>query len=53
MATHDPKSIEFVDTAYFVESGALHLLDRDELVLWLAEGTSFDPRNTDRDAPED
>lgn len=52
MATHDPKAIEFVDTAYFVESGALHLPDRDELTLWLAEGTAFDTTKTDRDRPE-
>lgn len=41
MATHDPKAIEFVDTAYFVESGALHEPRRDELELWLTEGTEF------------
>ena len=52
MATHDPKAIEFVDTAYFVESGALHLPDRDELTLWLAEGTALDTTKTDRDRPE-
>jgi ABC-type glutathione transport system ATPase component len=52
MATHDPKAIEFVDTAYFVESGAHQFPDRDELVLWPAEGTSFDPTNTDRGPPE-
>jgi putative ABC transport system ATP-binding protein len=52
MATHDAKAIEFVDTAYFVESGALHLPDRGELALWLSEGTPFDPRNADRDGVE-
>jgi len=41
MATHDPAAIDFVDTAYFVESGSLHLPDRDELGLWLTEGTEF------------
>ncbi len=41
MATHDPKAIEHVDLAYFVESGALHLPNRDELNLWLTEGTDF------------
>jgi putative ABC transport system ATP-binding protein len=42
MATHDPAAINFVDKAYFVESGALHEPDRDELNLWLTEGTEFD-----------
>lgn len=41
MATHDPAAIDFVDRAYFVASGALHLPDRDELNLWLTEGTEF------------
>lgn len=41
MATHDPAAIDFVDVAYFVQSGALHLPDRDELGLWLTEGTEF------------
>jgi ABC-type lipoprotein export system ATPase subunit len=41
MATHDPAAIDFVDTAYFVRSGTLHLPDRDELGLWLTEGTEF------------
>lgn len=41
MATHDPAAIEYVDTAYFVESGSLHLPNRDELGLWLTEGTEF------------
>ena len=41
MATHDPKAIEFVDKAYFVESGSLHEPRRDELELWLTEGTEF------------
>lgn len=41
MATHDPKALKHVDTAYFVESGTLHLPDRDELNLWLVEGTEF------------
>ncbi|GMQ94101.1 MAG: ABC transporter ATP-binding protein [Acidimicrobiia bacterium] len=38
MATHDPAAIDYVDTAYFVESGTLHLPNRDELALWLTEG---------------
>lgn len=41
MATHDPAAIDYVDRAYFVQSGALHLPDRDELNLWLTEGTEF------------
>lgn len=41
MATHDPAAIEYVDTAYFVESGSLHLPSREELGLWLTEGTEF------------
>ena len=41
MATHDPAAIDHVDTAYFVQSGALHLPDREELALWLTEGTEF------------
>ncbi len=41
MATHDPKAIDYVDKAYFVRSGTLHLPDRDELNLWLTEGTEF------------
>jgi len=41
MATHDPAAINYVDTAYFVRSGTLHLPDRDELNLWLTEGTEF------------
>lgn len=41
MATHDPAAIDFVDVAYFVQSGTLHLPNRDELELWLTEGTEF------------
>jgi putative ABC transport system ATP-binding protein len=41
IATHDPAAINYVDTAYFVESGTLHLPDRDELGLWLTEGREF------------
>jgi len=41
MATHDPAAIDYVDTAYFVESGALHIPDRNELGLWLTEGREF------------
>ena len=42
MATHDPKAIDYVDTAYFVQSGTLHLPSREELGLWLEEGVEFD-----------
>jgi ABC-type lipoprotein export system ATPase subunit len=42
MATHDPAVIDFVDKAYFVQSGTLHEPDTDELSLWLTEGTEFD-----------
>lgn len=41
MATHDPAAIDHVDVAYFVQSGTLHLPNRDELELWLTEGTGF------------
>jgi ABC-type lipoprotein export system ATPase subunit len=41
MATHDPAAIDYVDTAYFVRSGTLHIPKRDELNLWLTEGTEF------------
>ena len=41
MATHDPAAIDYVDVAYFVRSGTLHLPDRAELGLWLTEGTEF------------
>ena len=41
IATHDPAAIDYVDTAYFVESGTLHLPDRQELGLWLTEGREF------------
>lgn len=41
MCTHDPAAIDFVDVAYFVQSGTLHLPDREELNLWLTEGTEF------------
>lgn len=43
MATHDPAAINYVDTAYFVQSGALHIPDRTELALWLTEGKEFTP----------
>jgi putative ABC transport system ATP-binding protein len=51
MATHDPSAIDHVDTAYFVESGALHIPDREELGLWLTEGREFmgDKRRTTSD----
>lgn len=41
IATHDPAALDSVDTAYFVESGTLHLPNRDELNLWLTEGQEF------------
>lgn len=41
IATHDPTALGFVDEAYFVESGRLHKPRRDELNLWLTEGTAF------------
>lgn len=41
MATHDPAAIDYVDTAYFVRSGTLHVPNREELTLWLTEGTEF------------
>ncbi len=41
MATHDPAAIDYVKTAYFVQSGTLHIPDRAELGLWLTEGRDF------------
>lgn len=41
MATHDPAVLEHVDRAHFVQSGTLHLPNRDELALWLTEGTAI------------
>lgn len=38
IATHDPIALDFVDTAYFVRDGTLHLPDRAELHLWITEG---------------
>ncbi|HLE39361.1 MAG TPA: ABC transporter ATP-binding protein [Acidimicrobiia bacterium] len=38
VATHDPVALDFVDTAYFVKDGTLHLPDRAELELWVTEG---------------
>lgn len=45
MASHDPAVIDFVDKAYFVASGRLHLPDRDELNLWLTEGQSMESQS--------
>jgi putative ABC transport system ATP-binding protein len=42
IATHDPAAIDYVDGAQFVESGRLHLPNRDELTLWLTEGTTIE-----------
>ncbi len=41
MATHDPASIDYVDVAYFVESGHLQEPNRTDLVAWLTEGIAF------------
>ncbi len=41
MATHDPAALEYVDVAYFVESGRLHRPRHNELQLWLSDGTAF------------
>jgi putative ABC transport system ATP-binding protein len=38
IATHDPVALDFVDTAYFVRDGTLHLPEREELELWVREG---------------
>jgi putative ABC transport system ATP-binding protein len=39
IATHDPIALDYVDTAYFVRDGTLHVPDRAELQLWITEGT--------------
>ncbi len=44
IATHDPGALAYVDEAYFVESGRLHKPQRDELSLWLTDGTAFNGR---------
>lgn len=41
MATHDPAAINYVDRALFVRDGTLHAPDRNELRLWLTDGTSI------------
>lgn len=41
MATHDPAAINYVDRAMFVSDGTLHAPDRNELRLWLTEGTGL------------
>lgn len=38
IATHDPAALDYVDTAYFVRDGKLHLPTRSELELWVTEG---------------
>jgi len=38
LATHDPLALEFVDDAYFVQDGQLHVPDRAELEMWITEG---------------
>ena len=45
MATHDPAAINFVDRAYFVQDGTLHEPNRDELNLWLTQGTAIQAAN--------
>jgi putative ABC transport system ATP-binding protein len=45
MASHDPAAIKFVDRALFVSDGTLHAPSRDELSLWLTDGTAI---STDR-----
>ena len=41
MASHDPAAINFVDRALFVSDGTLHTPSREELSLWLTEGTAI------------
>ena len=41
IATHDPAAIDVVHRAYFVADGTLHEPSREELSLWLTEGTAF------------
>ncbi|MCP4307434.1 MAG: ABC transporter ATP-binding protein [bacterium] len=41
MASHDPAAINYVDRALFVRDGTLHAPDRNELDLWLTEGTAI------------
>lgn len=38
LATHDPLALDFVDDAYFVQDGKLHVPDRAELEMWMTEG---------------
>lgn len=38
IATHDPIALDYVDTAYFVRDGTLHVPERAELELWVTEG---------------
>jgi putative ABC transport system ATP-binding protein len=42
MASHDPAAINYVDRALFVSDGTLHAPTRDELSLWLTEGSAID-----------
>jgi putative ABC transport system ATP-binding protein len=44
MATHDPAALDFVDRGYFVDTGTLHLPERDELDLWLSQGQAMPAR---------
>ena len=39
IATHDPVALDYVDTAFFVRDGTLHVPDRAELQMWITEGT--------------
>jgi ABC-type lipoprotein export system ATPase subunit len=41
MASHDPAAIHYVDRALFVQDGTLHEPTKDELALWLTEGTAI------------
>jgi putative ABC transport system ATP-binding protein len=42
MASHDPAALNYVDRAFFVQDGTLHEPTREELSLWLTQGTSIE-----------
>jgi putative ABC transport system ATP-binding protein len=44
MASHDPAAINYVDRGLFVVDGVLHAPRRDELALWLTDGTTINTR---------
>jgi putative ABC transport system ATP-binding protein len=48
MATHDPAAINYVDRAFFVQDGTLHQPTREELSLWLTQGTSIETERRSR-----